>query len=72
MTTLLAGLVLFFSAHFFTLFREQSEQLIARLGALPYRGLYSLVSLAGFALIVRGFTTRHLSTCDNRRPGFVM
>ena len=55
MTVLLAGLVLFFSAHFFTLFRTPRAQLIARVGALPYRGLFSVVSLAGFALIVLGF-----------------
>ncbi|MCC6709876.1 MAG: NnrU family protein [Gammaproteobacteria bacterium] len=55
MLELTAGLALFFAAHTFSMFRDARASLVARLGALPYRGLYSLVSLAGFALIVHGY-----------------
>lgn len=55
MLELTAGLVVFFAAHTFSMFRDARAALVARLGALPYRGLYSLVSLVGFVLIVHGY-----------------
>ena len=55
MLELTAGLALFFAAHTFSMFRDARAALVSRLGALPYRGLYSLVSLAGFVLIVHGY-----------------
>lgn len=55
MTLLVAGLAIFFAAHSFTMFRGARAQLVERLGALPYRGLFSLVSLAGFVLVVMGY-----------------
>lgn len=55
MLGLVAGLALFFAAHTFTLFRVARAALIERLGALPYRGLFSLISLAGLVLIVHGY-----------------
>lgn len=55
MLELTAGLALFFAAHTFSMFRAARASLVARLGALPYRGLFSLVSLAGFVLIVHGY-----------------
>ncbi len=55
MLELTAGLVLFLAAHTFSMFRDARAALIERLGALPYRGLYSLISLAGFVLIVHGY-----------------
>ena len=56
MTSFAAGLFLFFGPHVFTMFRDARARLVQRLGALPYRGLYSLVSLAGFVLLVMGFS----------------
>lgn len=54
----IAGLIVFFGAHLFTaLARRARGKLVARLGAGPYKGLYSLVSLAGFAMIVWGWRT---------------
>ena len=64
MLELIAGLLLFFAAHTFTMFRSAREALLARLGALPYRGLYSLVSLAGFVLIVHGYGHARVSPID--------
>lgn len=55
MLELTAGLAIFFAAHTFTMFRDAREALVTRLGARPYRGLYSLISLVGFALMVHGY-----------------
>ena len=52
---MILGLVLFFAAHIFTTKREARGQAIERLGEGTYKILYSLVSLAGLALIVWGF-----------------
>lgn len=64
MFILIAGLILFLGAHSFTTLRPARGRLVARLGEGPYKGLYSVVSLAGFALIAWGF---HLY----RREGWV-
>jgi uncharacterized membrane protein len=56
MALFLLGLIIFFGAHLFTaLAREARKSLVGRLGPGPYKGLYSLVSVAGFALIVIGW-----------------
>nr|WP_249160627.1 NnrU family protein [Bradyrhizobium manausense] len=52
---MILGLVLFFAAHVFTTKRDARAQAIARLGEGTYKILYSVVSLAGLALIVWGF-----------------
>jgi uncharacterized membrane protein len=50
------GLLIFFGAHLFTaLARGPRAALVKRLGAGGYKGLYSLVSIAGFALIILGW-----------------
>jgi uncharacterized membrane protein len=55
MPILIAGLILFLGAHTFTTFRTARAGAIARLGEGPFKGLHSLVALAGFILIVWGF-----------------
>jgi uncharacterized membrane protein len=55
MAVLVTGLIIFFAAHAFPMFRGPRDRLAARLGALPYRGLFSLVSLTGFVLLVMGY-----------------
>ena len=56
MALFVLGMIVFFGTHLWTaLAREGRERLIARLGAGPYKGLYSLAALAGFALIVIGW-----------------
>jgi uncharacterized membrane protein len=52
---MILGLVLFFAPHIFTTRRKARAQAVARLGEGTYKILYSLVSLAGLALIVWGF-----------------
>ncbi|MEZ5936620.1 MAG: NnrU family protein [Hyphomonadaceae bacterium] len=50
------GLVVFFATHLFSAFRSRGENDIKRkLGAGPYMGLYSLISLAGLVAFIYGF-----------------
>jgi uncharacterized membrane protein len=55
MTLLILGLVLFLGAHAFSMARGARASVIARIGEGPYKGLYSLVSLAGVVLISIGY-----------------
>ncbi|MBL4646832.1 MAG: NnrU family protein [Rhizobiales bacterium] len=56
MSILIAGMVLFFSTHFARVFfPDLRENLIKRFGVMGWRGLYSIVSLAGLGLIIWGF-----------------
>ncbi len=56
MTLLIAGLVVFLGAHSVRIFADPwRTRTIARVGEGPWKGIYSLVSLAGFALIVWGY-----------------
>jgi len=52
---LILGLAVFIGAHVFVTRREARAAVIARIGELPYRGLFSLVSLLGIVLVVWGF-----------------
>ena len=56
MTILILGLLLFLGAHSVRIFADgwRSAQ-IARIGEGPWKGLYALVSAAGFVLIVWGY-----------------
>ncbi|MBV9520281.1 MAG: NnrU family protein [Hyphomicrobiales bacterium] len=55
LATLIIGLLLFLGIHTFTMQRGARAGLIARIGEGPYRGLYSIVSLAGLVLIIYGY-----------------
>src|SRR5215471_9680012 len=55
LAVLIIGLVVFIGAHVFVTRREARAALIGRIGELPYKGLFALVSLVGLALIVWGF-----------------
>ncbi len=56
MTLLVAGLILFLGLHSVAiLVPSWRAASIARLGAGPWKGLYSLLSIAGFVLIVVGY-----------------
>jgi uncharacterized membrane protein len=56
MTALVAGLVLFLGVHSVRIVADDWRTAqIERLGALRWRGLYSLVSLVGLVLIVWGY-----------------
>ena len=56
MTPLIAGLVLFLGLHSVRIVADPwRESVIARIGRNPWRAVYSIVSLAGFALLVWGY-----------------
>jgi len=54
MGLLVLGLAIFFSVHVMSSFRDARDTLIARYGEGAYKGAYSLLSGAGFMLIVWG------------------
>lgn len=56
MTYLILGLIIFLGAHSVRIVADEwRTRTIQRIGAQPWKGLFSLVSLLGFALIVWGF-----------------
>ncbi len=55
MALLILGLIVFLGTHVFTMARGPRARLIERIGEGPYKGLYSLVTLAGLILIVVGY-----------------
>lgn len=56
MSVLILGLVLFLGVHSLRIFADDwRKRQIARLGERPWKGLFALVSLAGFVLICWGF-----------------
>jgi uncharacterized membrane protein len=55
MALLIAGLFFFLGVHMLTTARGTRAALMARFGEGAYKGLYSLVSTAGLAMIVWGF-----------------
>ncbi|HUI94341.1 MAG TPA: NnrU family protein [Xanthobacteraceae bacterium] len=55
LAVLVIGLIVFIGAHVFVTQRKARAALIARIGAWPYRGLFSLVAIAGIVLIAWGF-----------------
>ena len=56
MTLLIAGLFLFIAPHSIRILADDFRtRQIAKIGALPWKGIYALVSLLGFVLIVYGY-----------------
>ena len=56
MSYLIAGLVLFLGAHSVRVFaNDWRNQTLARIGEKPFKGIYALLSLAGFVLLVWGY-----------------
>ena len=56
MTILLSGLGLFFGIHAVPLFPSFKASLQSRFGAMRFKGIYSLIALSGFALILLGYS----------------
>ncbi len=55
---LIVGIAVFAGVHLFSmLLPDQRNALKARMGEGPYKGVYSLISLAGLALMIWGFWT---------------
>ena len=56
MIYLIAGLILFFAVHSISIVAPQwRERTVKRLGAIAWRAVYSLLSLAALLLIIHGF-----------------
>jgi uncharacterized membrane protein len=55
LSIMVLGLAVFLGAHVFVTFRDQRARLAKQLGEGPYKGLFSLVSLLGLAILVYGF-----------------
>ena len=56
LTYLIAGLVLFLGVHSIRVFaNDWRSQTLARMGEKPFKGVYSLLSLAGFVVLVWGY-----------------
>ena len=56
MTFLLSGLGLFFGVHAIPMFPSFKASLQSRFGAMRFKGIYSLIALTGFALILLGMS----------------
>jgi uncharacterized membrane protein len=73
MLVLILGLVLFLGAHSVRMFGDGwRTRMVERLGLNPWKGLYSLVSLAGFVLIVWGFGMARESPVPLYAPPLVL
>lgn len=55
LAVMIVGLAVFIAVHVLVTMREARAGVIARLGEMPYKGLFSLVSLVGLVLIGWGF-----------------
>jgi uncharacterized membrane protein len=61
MIMLLVGLAVFLGMHSVSIFAPQWRGAIAsRMGTLPWKGLYSAVSIVGFALLWKGYALARL------------
>jgi len=61
MSTLILGLIVFLGIHSVSIVAPAwRDRMAARLGAWPWKGLYSLIALAGLVLIVQGWAQARL------------
>jgi uncharacterized membrane protein len=73
MTALVLGLILFLGMHSARVFAEPARQrFIAQRGANAWKGLYTVVSLAGFALLVWGYGQARLTPVFLWQPPVAM
>jgi uncharacterized membrane protein len=57
MSTFIAGLILFFGIHSVAIINASwRERMLAKFGEYGWKGLYSLLAIAGFIMIVRGYS----------------
>lgn len=73
MALLLIGLLLFLGVHSFAIFAPALRELaIARMGRNGWRGVYSLLSLGGFVLLILGYGQARLAPVLLYQPPFWM
>lgn len=69
MAVLIAGMVLFLGIHSIRIVAEPGRGgLVARLGLWPYKGIYSLIALAGLVLIVIGYGQARMDPVSLYQP----
>ncbi len=62
MILLILGIILFFSVHSIGIFASEWRlQKIDQMGILPWKGLYSVIAIAGFLLIIVGYGKARLA-----------
>ena len=73
MNVLLLGLVIFFGGHSVSIVNDPWRgRMVAKMGEWPWKGLYALVSLIGFVLIVWGYgLARHDPVVVYTPPGWL-
>lgn len=61
MSMLVVGLILFLGSHSVSIINESwRDSMVARIGLIPFKVIYGLVSLAGLVLIVKGYGVARL------------
>ncbi len=69
MTVFVLGLIIFFAMHLVpTLLPGLREKAIDKIGPMPWKGIYALVSLIGLVLIVRGWSQFRPDATDVYTP----
>lgn len=69
MGLLITGLVLFLGTHSISIFSSHlRDRLVAKIGALAWQGLYSVIAIAGFIMIVHGFELARQGTMILYQP----
>lgn len=69
MSLLILGLIVFLGAHSVRIFADSWRKAqIARIGEGPWKGLYSLVSIAGFVLLIWGYGRARADTAMLWQP----
>jgi uncharacterized membrane protein len=73
MNVLLLGLVVFFGVHSVSIVNDPwRDRMVAKIGEWPWKGLYALVSIIGFMLIVWGYgLARHDPVVVYTPPGWL-
>jgi len=73
MNVLLLGLVVFFGVHSVSIVNDSwRDRMAAKIGEWPWKGLYALVSIIGFMLIVWGYgLARHDPVVVYTPPGWL-
>ena len=62
MAVLVLGLMLFLGTHSISIFKpDLRANVVARFGVIPWQGVYAVLSLVGFMLILSGYGATHQS-----------
>jgi len=56
MDILIAGLIIFFATHSISIINEPwRNRMVQRIGKIPWQGIYSVLAITGFVLIIQGY-----------------